>query len=544
MLVAKNRLASSPFFAVLTGLLLFAAWPMSPLPFLVFIAWVPLLIIEAKSTRPYRFYFVLLLNFFIWNIATTWWIWNASPGGAAGAIIANSILMTIPWMLYRITKNKLGNFIGYTSLIVYWLTFEYIHHNWQLSWPWLTLGNVFANYTGIISWYQYTGTTGGSLWVLLVNVLIFYQFFMPKKMELLASNNNATSGRKKIKLVAFLAVLIVPIVVAQLLKMNEKTTTNTAKNNIVVVQPNIEAYTEKFTLDAGVQINKMVALSESQIDSNTRMVVWPETAVATQVWEHQINSNRYYASIFDFVKKYPKITLVTGIDSYVDHGTNNPGGFSIRHNKDANYYYEAFNTAMAIDSTIMPQLYHKTKLVPGVESLPTWLSFMGKLFESMGGMSGTLGISKEPKVFETSTYKPAPVICYESIYSEYVTEYMRKGANVITIITNDGWWGNTPGYRQHQSYARLRAIETGCWVVRSANTGISCFISPQGTVINPQPWNTAAAIKLAIPTTTATTFYVKHGDWLSRIAWVLAAIILLTTAMKVLTKRGDFKTIN
>jgi apolipoprotein N-acyltransferase len=166
--------------------------------------------------------------------------------------------------------------------------------------------------------------------------------------------------------------------------------------------------------------------------------------------------------------------------------------------------------------------------VPGVESLPSWLGFMSKLFDDLGGTSGTLGRSKHAMVFGSpnNPYVAAPVICYESIYSDYVTSYSRLGANVITIITNDGWWGNTPGYHQHQNMARLRAIENGCWVARSANTGISCFISPRGDVYQPQPWDLETAIKMDIPPIPATTFYAKHGDWISLLAAALALILL------------------
>jgi apolipoprotein N-acyltransferase len=154
---------------------------------------------------------------------------------------------------------------------------------------------------------------------------------------------------------------------------------------------------------------------------------------------------------------------------------------------------------------------------------------MGSWFEDFGGISGSLGRDSERKVFTTgdSTYRAAPVICYESIYSDYITEYIRKGGNVLAILTNDGWWGNTPGYKQHMNYARLRAIESRKWVARSANTGISCFIDPVGNVINPQPWDVASVIKQNVPTDSGQTFFVKHGDILSRAMSVVAIFLAL-----------------
>ncbi len=143
-------------------------------------------------------------------------------------------------------------------------------------------------------------------------------------------------------------------------------------------------------------------------------------------------------------------------------------------------------------STVL--IYHKSKLVPGVETLPGFLKFLDKLFEKFGGTTSGYARNSGAEILTAtkSRFRVAPAVCYESIYGDYMSAFMRKGANVICIITNDGWWGNTPGYRQHMNYARLRAIENRKWVVRSDNTGISCFIDPSGHVINPQPWDKAS----------------------------------------------------
>jgi apolipoprotein N-acyltransferase len=173
-------------------------------------------------------------------------------------------------------------------------------------------------------------------------------------------------------------------------------------------------------------------------------------------------------------------------------------------------------------------VYHKSKLVPGVETLPSFLKFMSPIFDKFGGTTGGYARQSERTVLKTynNSYSIAPAVCYESIYGEFMSQYVRNGADLIVVITNDGWWGNTAGYRQHESYARLRAIETRRWVARSANTGVSCFIDPAGEVIAPQPWAKTAVVKLDIPPIRgADTFYVKYGDILSRLA--IAGTILL-----------------
>ncbi|TAD87111.1 MAG: apolipoprotein N-acyltransferase [Bacteroidetes bacterium] len=500
----------------LSGLLMYAAWPTSGFPILIFIALVPLLILEASGVKNSRFFVLLWLNMLVWNFCTTWWIWNASPGGAVGAILCNSLLMCLPWMVYRFCKQKLAQNAGFAALVVSWVSWEYLHHNWDLSWPWLTLGNAFATQPQWVRWYAFTGTTGGTVWVLLINILVFT----------LVANSNTSAKKWRAKAGVVLVLALAPMACGLLMRKHVVSSANGP--NIVVVQPNVEPYTEKFNTNPAILINRMIALAESQINAETGLVLWPETAIPAQVWENEISNNEYYAAVFAFCKRHPQVVLLTGIDSYKNYGTQNPGGFSTRQLNDGSYY-EAFNTAMATDSSGKIALYHKSKLVPGVETLPSWLGFLGKWFSEFGGISGSLGRNDSAAVFSAprSPYVAAPIICYESIYGDYVTQYVRKGANVLTIITNDAWWGNTPGYKQHMSYARLRAIETGLWIARSANTGISCFISPAGEVFDAQPWDKAAAIRRQIPPIGETTFYSRHGDWISRLAWPLALILLL-----------------
>ena len=140
--------------SLLSGILLVLSWPPYGSPFLLFIAFVPLLQIEhafstgeAKAKRTLLFG-LAYLSFFIWNITTTFWVCNASIGGGAAAILCNSLLMAITFWIFHIVKRRLlaaaapaaSNWL----FPIFWLSFEFIHHSWELTWPWLALGNVFA----------------------------------------------------------------------------------------------------------------------------------------------------------------------------------------------------------------------------------------------------------------------------------------------------------------------------------------------------------------------------------------------------------------
>ncbi|HEX8333416.1 MAG TPA: apolipoprotein N-acyltransferase [Segetibacter sp.] len=526
---------SSLFLSILSGILLFAAWPMSPLTALIFIAWVPLLFLAEKHTERLRFFVFSFLSMFIWNAGTTWWIWNSTAAGAIGAIIANSFLMTIPLWGYHVFKNKFGDMIGYAGFIIFWLCFEYIHLNWQLSWPWLTLGNVFASSPEWVQWYEVTGTSGGSLWVLFVNVIVF---------QLLKNWKTAALKWKIEYSIIGLIFLAFPFFISSiLLKAEAESKPALPNTTVIIVQPNVDPYNEKFA--AGTteeQVQRLISLSEEGLDANTRLVLWPETALPMAVLQDQVEQNFYYTPVFDFVKRHPGVTLVTGIETFKTYGTEKATNTARKSQGDGTYF-DAFNASVAIKANEQLQFYNKSKLVPGVETLPDFLMWLADIFEHFGGTAGGYGKSKEPAVFKTTNnpYVSAPIICYESIYGEYVAEYVRKGATVLTILTNDAWWANTPGHRQHLNYARLRAIETRRWIARSANTGISAVIDSKGRLVETRQWAQRASMKFNIPALAEETFFVRHGDIISRIAIVLGAALLAMNlfmlAKKKLNKR-------
>ncbi|MFN8264648.1 MAG: apolipoprotein N-acyltransferase [Chitinophagaceae bacterium] len=519
-------------FSLLSGLLMYAAWPVNDITPAVFIAFIPLFMLEQQKHTGLRFFWLIYLALFTWNISCTWWIWNSTMLGAWLAIIVNSLLMCIPWMGFRYMKKQFGTFIGYASFILFWLSFEYIHlQDWGLSWPWLTLGNVFAGRPALVQWYEYTGTSGGSLWILLVNVLLYLSFVKDKSINELQSIAKKADSKL---LIALVLVIAVPLSLSLIINKTvtvPKATSNTS--NIVVVQPNIDPYEKVATGTFEMQLQKLIRLSESKVDSNTTLLIWPETALYSPngFEETRLKENFFLIPLFDFLKKHPKLHLFTGIESY--RLFNEKVSLYARSIDGTGTFYESYNGSVLLDSSGALNFYHKSMLVPGVETLPRFLLFLGPVFEKFGGTTG--GYARQTDRTPVSShngYVIAPAICYESIYGEYMNRFVNNGANLIGIITNDGWWGNTPGHQQHQQYARLRAIETRCWVARSANTGISCFIDPAGNVYDPQPWWTEAAIKKSIPAEKQKTFFVRFGDIISKIVLILAAGFVLLSIVR------------
>ncbi len=522
--------------ALFSGLLLWLSWPERGFTPLIFIALTPLLWLEeqflSRETRKagrkmFGYYFLAML---CWNVLTTYWIWYSSNVGSIVAIVANSFLMCVIWLMYFSTRRRYGTFIGYFSIICYWIAFEYLHLNWDLSWPWLTLGNVFATNTEWIQWYEYTGALGGSLWVLLSN-MVLYQFI--KNLF----KSDSMPKIRRINTVALASVSII-LLAAPLLLSNYIYNRRPDRGDpvsVVVVQPNIDPYNEKFAGPPAEQLAKLLRLGSTLIDSSTELLIGPETALPQGIWEEEIFLDKNIRTLRQFNAAFPHLQILVGLSSYHAYKQGEKHSLTARKFTDAEAYYDAYNSAMLLNHGDSIQLYHKSKLVPGVEIMPYpgVFGFLEGYTIELGGTSGSLGRQSERTNFITSSgIKIAPAICYESIYGGFMSNYMRAGAEMIAIITNDGWWKNTPGYRQHKDYARLRAVEFRKSIARSANTGISCFINQRGEIIQETKWWEEDAIKQTIYKNSITTFYARYGDYIGFIFAFLSVSILLFMGAK------------
>ncbi len=531
--------------SALSGLLMAAAWPERGFPGLLFAGFVPLLILEDFIYRhPRKFIKFSLLfysypAFLIWNGLTTWWIYNSTGAGALIAIGVNALFMTIIFQLFHFTRRKLKNDLSaFAALIFYWMAFEYLHLNWDLNWPWLNIGNGFSAYYKWVEWYEYTGTFGGTIWVLVANILIFLLIYQGS----FTRSRFPLKKRDFILIPSILVWIIVPLIISWSIYHNYKEKSSPV--SIVIVQPNLDPYKEQYTVPPVEVVGKIMQLAEPLIDSNTNFLVAPESAIQEYMWENDIGTFKSIALLKDIVKKYPNLNLLVGGSTRHEFGPGEVVSNTARKFTDADIYYDEYNTAMLLNSRDSIQLYHKSKLTPGVEILPTYKHFklLEKLAINMGGTVGSLGMDKVRRVYTTvKTAKVSPTICYESIFGEFFAEFVRNGAEVMIIITNDGWWGNTAGHRQHFTFASLRAIETRRSIARSANTGISAFIDQRGDPHQVTKYWEPAAIKGTVNANDRLTFYVEHGDYLARFAsWCGAVLLLISIIMHFIHKKRKF----
>ena len=253
-------------------------------------------------------------------------------------------------------------------------------------------------------------------------------------------------------------------------------------------------------------------------------------------------SHETSVKLVDFLKSRPNTDLLFGATTYLVYGLKDKPTYTARQSDYG--WYDVFNTAIYTDSSANFKFYHKSKLVVLVEYLPypQFLDFINSFAIDLGGATGSYGTQKERDVFKSSNSNivVGAAICYESIYGDYFREYVLKGANLMTIITNDGWWGNTPGYNQHLRYASLRAIETRRDIARSANTGISAFINQKGDIVSQTKWWQPAYLKGEVTLNEKITVFVKYGDYIGRIA-TFALILFIGLIILVIIRKTPFK---
>jgi len=510
------------------GLLLSMAWWEKSSPLVMLIAFIPLLYIfdtlfHDNDQHHSTVFTRVLPAFLIFNLLTFFWLRKASLAGSAVVILENSFLMSSIFWLALLVRRRSNNFSGYVALVSFWLAFEHLALNVKIISPWLNLGNTLGFQPAFIQWYEYTGISGGTLWILLSNILL-YKVIRYLRVKL------------KIPVIHFIfSTIFITLPVLLSLYMYNSYSEKGDRSNILVIQPNIDPYRDKFSgLPFSVQLNNMLKSASEADDKNYEWLLLPETAVDDPFYESEAHSNRYVTIIDSFLLEYDSLNLLTGITTIrtfrSESGFNKP---SKRNIEGTNLYYELFNSAMQVSRGQKTWFYHKSKLVPGIEEkisgVPSFIS--EKIIPDLGGTMSGYGTQENREVFhhQQTGSVVAPVICYESVFGEYVTGYIKKGAELIFIITNDGWWKNTAGYKQHLMFASIRAIETRRSIARAANTGISCFINQRGEIVSRSQWWSKEVLSGTLARNQEITFYVRFGDFIYKYADIFSIFLLILT---------------
>ncbi len=538
--------------SLFSAVLLSISWPTYGIPLFIFFALVPLLMAEHQITKfsniknkGWAVFGLSYLTFIIWNIVTTGWLYGSkNPDGSHSIaavvlpVVFNSLFYSLVFQLYHWYKKAQGTYFGLVFFVAIWMCWEKFHLSWELTWPWLNLGNVFSDYPKLIQWYDTLGATGGSFWILLINVYIFYTVRIWE------------AGRKVKALVTNTAIVIAAIILPMLIsvvKYQNFDLQPTGSVNVLMLQPELDPYTEKYSKDSLTILNELLSLAEKNSAGKIDYYIGPETSIPGygSISESGFEQSVLLNNVKQFLTRHPGSIFATGISSHRFFRTNETIPKSAYQLSDGNYV-ESYNSAVQLIPNQKTEVYHKGKLVPGVEIFPyinVLKPILGDAMIDLGGTVASLGIDEERKVFRNpyNSAVLAPVICYESIYGEFVTEYVQNGANFLAIMTNDSWWGVTQGHQQLMSYAKLRAIETRREIARSANSGISAHIDARGEVIADTLYGDQTTLFAKVNLYEHQTFYTRSGDLISRLMFFVLGFLVFYTLIKKIQSRKKSK---
>lgn len=506
--------------------------------FLSLIAFVPLLIAEQYATMAgikgfWKWHYGC---FVLWNAFTTFWVCNATLGGGIFAVLANAFQMSLIFGLFRWSRKQVSGAVPYIFLAFAWIAWERFYLTWaEISWPWLVLGNAFARTTGWIQWYEYAGTLGGSLWIWTTNLAVFGVL-----MTLAYGNwRNRTLAARLFFSLGTLALFAVPPVLSLFIKPDDPD----GSLDVVILQPNIDPYDKFGGMSQEQQTDLLLSQLSDCCPTGNVLCIAPET------FTNDIITNDLYLSptlnrFQEYADAHPGVNILFGASSrtYLESAVRPSHTARLRPN---GLWMEGHNSSLMVSAGRTPDIFHKSKLVVAVEKTPYPAVFC-KIDDLLGGVMGR-NIGQEEVTdlnfaqydstgLMTGSFPVGTPICYESVYGEYCTEYVRKGARLLAVITNDAWWKDTPGYRQHLSYSSLRAIETRRWIARCANTGISAVIDPSGKIISRTDWWEPAVLNAKVGLSSEETFFVRNGDIAGRISVLMFLLLFFGMLVRSVTR--------
>jgi apolipoprotein N-acyltransferase len=528
--------------AVASGVLLGFSFPPSPFYSLAYVAFIPLFFLfhRLKSFSQIAKYSYLFLVVF--HIITVYWtggftvgkdIWMMTAGAAV--VFIHPIFYLPIILLAFAVKKKLGLVQGLIAFVLFWTSFEYLHSLGEYSFPWLTLGNSQAYDLNRIQIIEYSSVYGLTLLIFAFNVIAFLIILNQ------SSGKWKLQSRQILSLVSVLVVLYFGSALYGKYIIQKESIDSKNKISVGIIQPNFDpwekwggGYDDKWESYVR-QLNYYFDETKQLSKYNPDIIFWPETAIPFHILLPRYS---FYFSELLLLSDTLNIPIFTGLPTleYFDslHAPATAERIGASHS-----FVQSYNSAVLIlPNRVIGQIHKKSILVPFAERIPYAETFRF-LIEPL---KWNVGISSWGKGEDTVVYslplkddhqtKFSGMICYESVYPNYVREFVKRGAAFLVVITNDSWWGNTSGAYQHASFVSLRAVETRRWVVQCANGGISTVVDPTGKSQLTTNLYTRTKFISDINVRSDKTFYVEYGDVVAHVCLAASLLLLLLTILK------------
>lgn len=507
----KKQRRKERLLLILSGIILGISFPPFPFPItlLIFVGLIPYFIVIKRRTTLASISRATFLFSLVFSLITIYWVgsWSSEADpylmlAGVALLLVYPCVMLIPSTLFYLTKKVFPKFDAIWFFPLFWVTLEYLLTQTDLRFPWLLLGHGLAKFNLFIQGADIVGTNGLSLIAAYINVLLFKSFF---------EKNSEEKFRLKPLLIAvfiFLCMMIYGIYKTSTFRISER------KVRIGIVQPNLNPWDKWSTGNLSDLLNMYLTLSQKCVDEGAEVILWPETALPVYAFggTYPMVEN----SIYNFLDTN-NVSLLTGMpDIIYDLNQNNIPEDS-KYSGPGNYYYRTYNAVLGLNpGSRSIQRYGKMKLVPLGERVPfvDQFAFLGDLLKWGVGITGW-NIGKDTTVFKIKnekidTIKVGGLVCYESVDPVFVTAFVQKGAELITVVTNDSWYGKSSGPYQHKDFAMLRAVENRRSVVRCANGGVSCIINAKGNILAETKMFVKTTLVGEVPLQDEKTFYSEN----------------------------------
>ncbi len=419
------------------------------------------------------------------------------------AILA--LFTAIPfWLTYRFRFRNISRILFFGAI---WTLCEMARGHILTGFPWNLTGYTWLSHISLAQAASYVGVYGMSLMAVIV-------FCSPHfAVRYIKDIHHAPVYKYCLSLYYLMPVILVINLLATWGNARiERLGLKFDKTNIRIVQPNIPQKEKFDPLRVGDHLFKYYTLSlqdNERPDFAPDLIIWPEVATILNIEEEK----NFLSEVADIVP----------FSSYLILGSMRHEGWMINR--------KIFNSVQVIDSEGVLQRVHYDKhhLVPFGEYVPLreYLPGVEKITQGIGDFDKGSG----PKTLKLDNSTPfSPLICYEIIFpGKIVDRYSMERPRWILNLTNDAWFGNTSGPYQHLNAARMRAIEEGLPVIRSANTGISAVIDGFGRVLASVPLEKEGIIDTKLPSANdELTFFSKYGNQIPLLMSAMLAILSLS----------------
>lgn len=526
----------------LSGLLLALSFPPLPFHYFAFVGLIPYFIVLEKRETLAEINRATYFMAFVFSLLTVYWVGGFTVGKdyflmLSGFVLLffNPLLFLIGSTLFYFALKSFSRKIAMLLFPFFWVCYEYCYSLSDFQFPWITLGNSQTKFLHFIQIADVIGVYGLSLAIVFINLLFFFSY-----RQYLKKNNY------KLPFAIALLLIILPIIYG-VVKVNSFKESK-KKIRVGLIQPNLDPY-EKWS---GGNLDEITSgyldLSRQAVTKEAEIVIWPETALPVYLL-----SGEYYQtrdSIRNFVN-YSNVPLLTGMPNFIAYFDSTKAQADAKYSTAGKFYYCNYNGILLFNpDSVNIQAYGKMKLVPFGEHTPfaDQLPFLGDLIKWGVGLGGwnvgrdtsnfklritnyELGTTHASQKDRLTTNINA-VVCYESIFPEFIAAFAQRGSEMIAVVTNDSWYGNTSGPYQHKEISVLRAVENRRSVVRAANGGISCIINPLGVTVAETKMYTKDVLVGDVSLNNEKTFYTLHPFIFPVVSsalslWIVGIFVLL-----------------